>query len=398
MHKSQLNPPVLITPPSGSLGRAVQVSTTPRQSLGRAVGPTLLLACLSACGSADVEQPAAPPIDPRVYKPLAAQITVLQKSPVERNRESADAVGRAIGKNDQKALSELLDPDVDFTFPGKSDATDRPGTLKALDELFGAFSSRTYAADRVWQIGEAIVVEWAMKGTHSSPWMGVAPTQKEVAIRGVTLQWFNLNGLINEVHVYFDCGSVLAQMGASPNKSIEAGPAAVFAPSPVVTLASGNAEEKANVGIVNASWDALEAKNEAGYLAPMLSGIEVTRADRTAVETGKEERKKFFHWVVGGVSSLSQTPMNAWGAGNFVIEEYTITGVHSGKLTPQPPSGHALRLHYLDIDEMQGGKIVRTWTYGNVLELYAETGAVPSAAPGPPAPPNAAPPPMASAR
>src|SRR5580658_6831947 len=363
-----------------------------------ALVPSVLLACLSACGSAEVEQPAAPPIDPRLYKPALAQAAGAQKSPLERNRGAAEAFARELAQNDAKALSELLDPDVDFTFPGRSDATDRPGTLKALDELFGAFSSRTYAADRVWQIGEAIAVEWAMKGTHSSPWMGVAPTQKEVSIRGVTLQWFNLNGLINEVHVYFDCGSVLAQMGASPNKSIEAGPPAIFAPSPVVTLASGSADEKANVGIVNASWDALEAKNEAGYLAPMVNGIEVTRADRAAVETGKEERKKFFHWVVAGVSSLSQTPLNAWGAGNFVIEEYTITGVHSGKLTAQPPSGHALRLHYLDIDEMQGGKIVRTWTYGNVLELYAETGAVPYAAPGPSAPLVATPPPMASVR
>jgi ketosteroid isomerase-like protein len=360
-----------------------QVSTTPRQSLGRAVGPALLLTCLSACGSAEVEQPAPPPVDPRVYKPQAAQVAGPQQSPADRNRQAADAFGRALGKNDQKSLSELLDPDVDFTFPGKADATDRAGTLKALDDLLGTFSARTYAPSRVWQIGEAVVVEWVMKGTQSSPWMGVAPTQKEVTVRGVTLQWFNLNGLINEVHVYFDCGSVLAQLGAAPNKAIEAGPPGTLSPSPVVTVATGSADEKANVAIVNASWDALEAKNEAGYMAPMADGVEVVRADHSAAEKGKAERTKFFRWVVTGVSSLTQTPLNAWGAGSFVIEEYTLTGVHSGKLTPFPPSGHALRLHYLDIDEMQNGKIIRTSTYGNVLELYAESGAIPNAAPGP---------------
>ena len=82
--------------------------------------------------------------------------------------------------------------------------------------------------------------------------------------------------------------------------------------------------------------------------------------------------------------SLSQTPLNAWGVGPFVIEEYSITGVHSGKLYNAPPSGHALRLHFVDIDEVREGKVVRTWTYGNSLELYAETGAVPHAAPGAP--------------
>jgi ketosteroid isomerase-like protein len=367
----------VLTTPRHGLGRAVG------HAVGRAVGPALLLACLSACGSAEVEQPAPPPIDPRVYKPQAAQVAGPQQSPVERNRQAADAFGRALGKNDQKGLSDLLDPDVDFTFPGKGDATDRPGTLKALDDLLGSFTARTYAPSRVWQIGEAVVVEWVMKGTQSSPWMGVAPTQKEVTIRGVTLQWFNLNGLINEVHVYFDCGSILAQIGAPPNKAIEAGPPGVLSPSPALTVATGSADEKANVAIVNASWDALEAKNEAGYMAPMADVVEVTRADRTAVEKGKDDRKKYFRWVVNGVSSLTQTPLNAWGAGGFVIEEYTITGVHSGKLTAQPPSGHALRLHYVDIDEMQNGKIVRTSTYGNVLEIYAESGAIPNAAPGP---------------
>jgi predicted ester cyclase len=362
-----------------------------------ALVPSVLLACLSACGSAEVEQPAAPPIDPRLYKPALAQAAGAQKSPLERNRGAAEAFARELAQNDAKALSELLDPDVDFTFPGRSDATDRPGTLKALDELFGAFSSRKLATTRLWQIGEAAVVEWAMTGTQSGPFMGVAPTQKEIGISGVTLLWFNLNGLINEVHVYFDCGAVLAQLGAAPNKAILSGPPVTLAPALVVTVAGGTPEEKANVTLVNASWDALEDKNESGYMAPFADAIEVTRMDRLGVEKGREDRRKFFRWVATGISSLAQTPLNAWGAGPYVIEEYTFTGVHSGALTSSPPSGHALRLHYVDIDEMQNGKVVHIWTYGNSLELYAESGAIPNAAPGspvvalPPAPSAAVP-------
>jgi steroid delta-isomerase-like uncharacterized protein len=344
---------------------------------------TLLLASLSSCGSAEVEQPSPPPVDPRVYKPLAAQVATPQKTPLERAREAADGFQRSLAQGDTKALSELLDPDVDFTFPGRSDATDRPGTLKALDELFGAFSGKKLATSRIFQIGEAAVVEWAMTGTQSAAWMGVPPSQKEVGLRGVTLLWFNLNGLVNEVHIYFDCGSVLAELGAAPNKAIQAGPPASPASTPVVTVAGGTAEEKANVALVNASWDALEAKNEAGYLTPIADNVEVTRMDRSGVEKGKEDRRKYFHWVASGISSLAQTPLNAWGAASYVIEEYTFTGVHSGNLTSLPPSGHALRLHYLDIDELQNGKIVRIWSYGNSLELYAESGVIPNAAPGP---------------
>ena len=345
--------------------------------------PPALFVCLTACGSADVEQPGAPPVDPRVYQPTAAHVAAPQKSPIERDRDSAEAFGRALGDSDVKALTALLDPDVDFSFPGMTGATDRPGTLQALTELFGAISPRKYAPSRVWQIGEAAIVEWAMTGAQSGSFMGVAPTQKQVSFGGVSLLWFNLNGLINEVHVYFDCGAVLAQLGAAPNPAIQAGPAPTPAASPLLTVAGGTADEKANIATVNASWDALEAKSEAGYLAPIAENIDVTRVDRAAPERGKEDRRKYYRWVTSGVSSLSQTPLNAWGAGSFVIEEYTIAGVHSGKLTSNPPSGHALRLHYLDIDEMQSGKIVRTWVYGNSLELYAESGVIPSAGPWP---------------
>ena len=341
-----------------------------------------MIACLSGCGSAALEQPTPPPVDARVYQPTAARLAAPQRSPIDRDRESADAFGRAFGEGDAKALAALFDPDVDFSFPGMSGATDRNGTLQALVELFGAFSARKYAPTRLWQIGEVAVVEWTMTGLQSGSWMGVNPTDKPVAIRGVSLLWFNLNGLIGDVHVYFDCGAVLAELGAAPNAAIQTGPIPILAPSPEVTVASGTPEEKANIAVVNASWDALEVKNEAGYLAPFADDVEVTRFDRVSPERGKDARRKFFRWVTTGLSSLAQTPLNAWGAGNFVIEEYTINGVHSGKLTQAPPSGHTLRLDFLDVYEMHDGKLTRAWTYGNSLELYAQAGAIPLAAPG----------------
>jgi ketosteroid isomerase-like protein len=321
-------------------------------------------------------------VDARLYQPTSAHLAAPQKNPIERARESADAFGRALGEGDAKALVALLDPDVDFSFPGMSGATDRNGTLQAFTDLLGAFSGRKYAPTRVWQIGQAAVVEWTMTGLQSASWMGLNPSEKPVAIRGVSVLWFNLNGLIGEVHVYFDCGAVLAQLGAAPNAAIQTGPMPSLALSPGVTIAGGTAEEKANVATVNASWDALEAKNEAGYLAPFADDVDVTRFDRVLPEHGKDARRKFFRWVTTGVSSLAQTPLNAWGAGDFVIEEYTINGVHSGKLISTPPSGRTLRLDLLDIYEMQNGKIVRAWTYGNSLEAYAQAGAIPIATPG----------------
>jgi ketosteroid isomerase-like protein len=341
---------------------------------------TVALSCFTGCVSAAVE-PAPPPVDARIYQVTAAHLARLQKTPAERDRESADAFGRALGDGDTKALTALLDPDVNFSLPGMPGASERKGTLQAITDLFGAFSGRAYAPGRIWQIGEAAVIEWTITGIQSSPWMGVSPAQKPIAIHGASLLWFNPDGRIGDVHVYFDCGAVLAQLGAAPNGAIQAGPPPSLVPSPVLTIAGGTPEEKANVAVVDASWDALEVRNEVGYLAPFAEDVEVTRFDRVSTERGKDERKKFFRWVTTGVSSLAHTPANAWGAGTFVIEEYTINGVHSGKLTSTPPSGHTLRLSYLDIYELQNGKIARAWTYGNSLELYAQAGLLASASP-----------------
>jgi len=225
-----------------------------------------------------------------------------------------------------------------------------------------------------------VIAEWTMSGIQSGDWMGIKPSQKPVSIRGLGLFWFDSKGLVSDTHFYFDVGAIMAELGAGP-KGVEAPSLAATTPGDVAT-ATGSEAEKHDVSIVNASWDAFEAKNEAGYLAPMADDVEVFRPDHGNPERGRAERKKFFKWAAGGIGSLSQTPLNAWGIGPFVIEEYSLAGVHSGVLTGAPPSGHALRLHYVDIDELKDGKIVRQWVYGNSMELLAETRQVAMAAPG----------------
>jgi predicted ester cyclase len=335
----------------------------------------VVAACaLGACGSSDVNQPAPPPVDARIYQQSAVRAVVAHKTAFETEREALDAFGRAFVQPDMKpGLAPLLDPDADFSFPGMADATDREGLLRSLGDLFGAFSSRKYAPSRIWQVGEAAIVEWTMLGAQSGDWMGVKATGKQVGIRGITMHWFNLNGLINEVHLYFDVGAVLTQLGAGP-KGAEVSSLPALASSPVVVVASGGETEKSNIGTLKASFDALEAKNEAGYLAPMADDIEVYRLDRLAIERGKEERRKHYRAITRAITSLAQTPLNSWGVDTFAIEEYTVTGVHSGPLNGIPPSGHAIRLHMVDVCDMRDGKIARVWSYSNSMEVMAEIG------------------------
>jgi ketosteroid isomerase-like protein len=345
--------------------------------------PASIVLTLSACGSAVVDQPGPAPVDPRLYQEGHHRVAVPVRTAEEiarAERDTAIAVLKGYAQDGFQASIPLLDPEGNLSFPGLSEATDRAAALKVLGDLFGPFSGRAFAVGRTWQPAHVVVVEWTMTGTHSGDWMTVKPTSKPVTVRGLGIYWFDQNGLVSDTHLFFDAGAVLAQIGAPP-KGVEAlAVAQLAAGDPVV--ATGADSERQNVAIVNASWDALEARNEAGYLAAISEDIDVTRLDRASSERGKVERRRFFKALASGIGSLAQTPQNAWGVGPFVIEEYSITGVHTGKLADIAPSGHALRLHYVDVDEMRDGKIVRTTTFANSLELYAEIGQVDKAAPG----------------
>ena len=327
-------------------------------------------------------------MDPRIYQDAGPRVVVHAKTPEElarAERETATEVLNGYAEDGFKASIPLLDPEGNLSFPGLSEATDRTGDVKVLADLFGAFSDRKFAIGRVWQPPHVAVLEWTMAGVQTGEFVGIKATQKPVTLHGLSIYWFDASGLVSDTHLYYDVGATLAALGAAP-KGVEAALAAtgaVQAPADAVVAGVSVTEtEKRNVALVNASWDAFEAKNEAGYLAALSDDVEVFRLDRAKSEAGKAERKKFFKAASAGIGSLSQTPLNAWGVGDFVIEEYSITGVHSGKLFDLAASGHALRLHFVDIDEVKDGKVVRTWTYGNSLELYAEAGQVEHAAPG----------------
>ncbi len=337
---------------------------------------------VAACASTDVGPPPPAPVDPSVFRPTTLHTSAAPPTLQATERNALEAFGHAMTQPDLSGLAPLLDPDADFAYPGMSDAPDRDGLLKAMTALFGAFSNRTYAESRIWLIGEAAVVEWTLRGTQSGEWMGVNPTSRPVTIAGLTLCWFNLNGLINEVHVYFDAGSVLTQLGAAPKGLPPPLQPPASPASPEVVIAEGKHEEAENVAALRSSFDALEGKNEAAFVAPMADDVELIRLDRASPERGKEAQRAYFRWITHGIHSLAQTPRSSWGAGNFAIEEYSLSGVNSGKLVNAPSSGHALRLHFVDICELSAGKIMRIWRYGNSLEPLAQVGAIDRASPG----------------
>ena len=252
-----------------------------------------------------------------------------------------------------------------------NDARGRDDVVHAHEVLFGAFDSRSMSLVRSWRTASAQALEWTLTGTQTRAWMGVAPTNKSVAIKGLTLLWTKDDGSITDVHVYFDVAVAKAQLGAGPKEL-----AGVPAPPPAAAGAteifeqSGLPEEKEHVAATRSWLDALEGGGLAAYEAAVADDVAVVTAERPQPPRGKEEVRAYFKAMHKAIGQLDTTIDNDWGIGKFAIVEYEITGEQLGPLGWVPAHRNkVVRLHLVDVVEFRVGKIVNVWRYDNPEEI-----------------------------
>jgi ketosteroid isomerase-like protein len=324
-----------------------------------------------ACSSEMVTQPPPPPVDWRSFQ-LRAVPDAGSSGPTARERAVAEAYAGALAAPGLQKLGPQLDEDVHFAFPGKDDAHGRESVVRAHDLLFGAFDRRAVATTRVWRTANAQSVEWAMTGVHAREWMGVSPTEKPVAFKGVTLLWTKDDGSITDVHVYFDVAIVRAQLGAGP-KGLLRPPAPPPAPKetaePQVFEQTGSPDEKNNVAVVRTAFDALENHDLAAYLAAMTDDIEVHTLEQAQPMRGKDDLRAYFAAMHRAIGQLDTTIDNAWGIAGFAVVEYDIAGEQLGPIGWIVQRDKVIRLHVVDVVELRESKIARVWRYDNPGEI-----------------------------
>lgn len=113
------------------------------------------------------------------------------------------------------ALDELADEDVivrDAAFPeGKGYAF-----LRQHLEMFRAgFPDMTFRLDDLLAAGDRVIVKWTALATQRGPFLGLAPSDKAIAVKGcVLLRIFD--GKVREVDAYWDTYSLFEQLGVIP--------------------------------------------------------------------------------------------------------------------------------------------------------------------------------------
>jgi len=326
-----------------------------------------------ACASETVAVPRAAPVHWQAPGSKVSSPVV----PTERERALAQAYAAAIASPHFAALGSLLDDDVHFVF-GARNTRGRERVVKQYDDMLGAFDDRRFVPNRVWltdstQLLNSQAIEWTMTGVQARAWMGVAPTGKPVTIKGLTLLWPTDDGVISEVHVYFDEDVVKAQLGAGPVELRKVSMPAPTAGTPQMLERAGSAQETANVGAFHAMLRALEDNQEAAFLASMTDDVSVFMLDAADPIRGKDEARSYFKNLRRAVRQVDTVVENAWGVGSFAIVEYSITGLQIAPLRRIPFAGgsglHPLHTQFVDIAEIHGGKIARIWRYCDPLSF-----------------------------
>ncbi len=96
----------------------------------------------------------------------------------------------------------------------------REAIRKWSEDSLKAFSDINIRPLNINAKGDTVAAEWVVTGRHTGafelPTGTLAPTNRQVTIRGASFLRFNREGLISEERLYFDMASFLQQLGLKP--------------------------------------------------------------------------------------------------------------------------------------------------------------------------------------
>ena len=138
---------------------------------------------------------------------------------MEKSQMNLNTVQRfydAYNKKQEAILSEVIADDyVDYGHepPGRG----LQGAKSDHREFGRAFEDARFDIDEMFGSDDRVVVRWTVHGTHTGPFAGVSPTQKKIAVRGISLYRLH-DGKITETRNQPDLLALFTQLGTIEQK------------------------------------------------------------------------------------------------------------------------------------------------------------------------------------
>lgn len=370
-----------------------------------AVGATLLLAVGCGVGDAGERQP-PPPINVNAFTPGAHESAAVPSQGAPQSLESQqlkaiaafdDAITRRPENPDSPIAAKIgavYAPNATLWIPGVTEPpiSGRDQIAATLAALYQPIQPRDFAASRLLIRGNVMAVQWEFRGglndkDGATEWRGVKPTHDEpepLGFAGFSVWTFSPEGLIVQDHTYFDVLNVYAQLDAAPAGTQKGDMPTVSTGDPQKVVAKMNADEDQEVDLLKKATTAEQANDETTYLS-LLSDKMLHEGPRGLL-VGLEPAKAAFedgHKTWGDLKIQD----NAFAVGEYVVNEYAVSGTQVGPLGQTPATKKPATWHGGEVLQIRDGKIIHEWVYANRMEILTQLGIWN----GPAAPPPATP-------
>lgn len=316
------------------------------------------------------------PTPPTAEAPKTEAPKQAKLSPAEAQKKTMAGYEAAFAARDAQKAASFYTEDGVVKMAGAPDVSGRAAIAGLLTGIFAASKDDKTPFTRTFTKGDVMIGEWVWAGTQTGDLMGVKPTGKPFGVKGVSVYKFSPEGLLKETHVYFDAGTLMAQLGVSKQKARAIQP--LPTDKPMGMTSTGGAEEKRNVDAVAKMMGAFEKKSDADFLSALADDIAWDDMSQPETMKGKASGQKFFKMMTTAFPDAKITGQNVWGVGDYVIHEGTMTGTQKGALGPIRATKKPVNLHDIDIIQFnKDGKVVKGWTYGNSAEMMMQLGLLP---------------------
>jgi len=142
---------------------------------------------------------------------------------MEKSKTNLSVVRRfydAYNKQDEKILDEVIADDyVDHGHQPQGQGIQ--GAKSDHREIAGAFQDARFDIDEMFAADDRVVVRWTLHATHTGPFAGLSPTQKKIAIHGISLYRLR-DGKITETRNLADLLGMFTQLGAIEKPKVAA--------------------------------------------------------------------------------------------------------------------------------------------------------------------------------
>ena len=138
---------------------------------------------------------------------------------MDQSQANLNAVQRfydAYNNKDAAILNEVIADDyVDYGHepPGRG----LQGAKSDHQDIARALADARFDIDEMFGADDRVVVRWNLRATHTGPFAGIPPTQKKIAVRGISLYRLR-DGKITETRNLADLLALFTQLGTIEQK------------------------------------------------------------------------------------------------------------------------------------------------------------------------------------